>query len=155
MTATNTPKHDIKVLNSLIETTLDSADGYREAAEIALHAVELAHSQQLPEPEEILETAIQAVSMLPPASQDLYQRLAALGQKPISPELFQEQGLAQVGRSNGLHRPAHSHDCPSQGHNQTASSTDAQRANGVLHPADRRRAGRDRDRLPGPGSTKP
>ncbi|MET0499589.1 MAG: PA2169 family four-helix-bundle protein [Steroidobacteraceae bacterium] len=26
-------KHDIKVLNSLIETTLDSADGYREAAE--------------------------------------------------------------------------------------------------------------------------
>lgn len=30
----NTPdvKHDIKVLNSLIETTLDSADGYREAA---------------------------------------------------------------------------------------------------------------------------
>lgn len=36
MTALNkTPdvKHDIKVLNSLIETTLDSADGYREAAE--------------------------------------------------------------------------------------------------------------------------
>jgi len=32
MTApTNT--HDIKILNSLIETTLDSADGYREAAE--------------------------------------------------------------------------------------------------------------------------
>lgn len=31
---TNTPDthHDIKVLNSLIETTLDSADGYREAA---------------------------------------------------------------------------------------------------------------------------
>lgn len=26
-------KHDIKVLNSLIETTLDSADGYRAAAE--------------------------------------------------------------------------------------------------------------------------
>ncbi len=26
-------KHDIKVLNGLIETTLDSADGYREAAE--------------------------------------------------------------------------------------------------------------------------
>lgn len=34
MTApTPTTKHDIKVLNSLIETTLDSADGYREAAE--------------------------------------------------------------------------------------------------------------------------
>jgi uncharacterized protein (TIGR02284 family) len=36
MTAANTNrdvKHDIKVLNSLIETTLDSADGYREAAE--------------------------------------------------------------------------------------------------------------------------
>jgi uncharacterized protein (TIGR02284 family) len=32
MTALNT-NHDIKVLNSLIETTLDSADGYREAAE--------------------------------------------------------------------------------------------------------------------------
>lgn len=30
---TPTTKHDIKVLNSLIETTLDSADGYREAAE--------------------------------------------------------------------------------------------------------------------------
>jgi uncharacterized protein (TIGR02284 family) len=29
------PKHDIKVLNSLIETTLDSADGYRQAAENA------------------------------------------------------------------------------------------------------------------------
>jgi uncharacterized protein (TIGR02284 family) len=33
MTATVDIKHDIKVLNSLIETTLDSADGYREAAE--------------------------------------------------------------------------------------------------------------------------
>jgi uncharacterized protein (TIGR02284 family) len=34
MTATNAnPKHDIKVLNALIETTLDSAEGYREAAE--------------------------------------------------------------------------------------------------------------------------
>jgi uncharacterized protein (TIGR02284 family) len=32
MTA-NTDTHDIKILNSLIETTLDSADGYREAAE--------------------------------------------------------------------------------------------------------------------------
>jgi uncharacterized protein (TIGR02284 family) len=29
------PKHDIKVLNSLIETTLDSADGYGQAAERA------------------------------------------------------------------------------------------------------------------------
>jgi uncharacterized protein (TIGR02284 family) len=30
--ATTETKHDIKVLNSLIETTLDSAAGYREAA---------------------------------------------------------------------------------------------------------------------------
>ena len=30
---TNPNAHDIKVLNGLIETTLDSADGYREAAE--------------------------------------------------------------------------------------------------------------------------
>jgi len=29
----NPNAHDIKVLNGLIETTLDSADGYREAAE--------------------------------------------------------------------------------------------------------------------------
>ena len=28
----NPNAHDIKVLNGLIETTLDSADGYREAA---------------------------------------------------------------------------------------------------------------------------
>ena len=32
MTDTPDTHHDIKVLNSLIETTLDSADGYREAA---------------------------------------------------------------------------------------------------------------------------
>ena len=31
----DTNKHDIKTLNSLIETTLDSADGYAEAAKIA------------------------------------------------------------------------------------------------------------------------
>ena len=30
---TNPNAHDIKVLNGLIETTLDSADGYREAAD--------------------------------------------------------------------------------------------------------------------------
>ncbi|HBI20786.1 MAG TPA: hypothetical protein DDY79_16055, partial [Brevundimonas sp.] len=30
---TNPNAHDIKVLNGLIDTTLDSADGYREAAE--------------------------------------------------------------------------------------------------------------------------
>jgi len=34
MATTNT-NHDIKVLNSLIETTLDSADGYGQAAESA------------------------------------------------------------------------------------------------------------------------
>lgn len=34
MTQTTT-EHDIKILNSLIETTLDSADGYREAAQKA------------------------------------------------------------------------------------------------------------------------
>jgi uncharacterized protein (TIGR02284 family) len=33
--ATTDTKHDIKVLNSLIETTLDSADGYGQAAENA------------------------------------------------------------------------------------------------------------------------
>ena len=32
MTDTPDTHHDIKVLNSLIETTLDSADGYREAS---------------------------------------------------------------------------------------------------------------------------
>lgn len=31
-------KHDIKVLNSLIETTLDSADGYRQAADKAANS---------------------------------------------------------------------------------------------------------------------
>lgn len=31
----STPNHDIKILNALIETTLDSADGYNEAAKDA------------------------------------------------------------------------------------------------------------------------
>lgn len=33
--STPTPRHDIKILNSLIETTLDSVDGYSEAAKDA------------------------------------------------------------------------------------------------------------------------
>lgn len=33
-----TSDHDIKILNSLIETTLDSSDGYRQAAEKATNA---------------------------------------------------------------------------------------------------------------------
>jgi uncharacterized protein (TIGR02284 family) len=35
---TDTRKHDIQILNSLIETTLDSADGYKEAARNAANA---------------------------------------------------------------------------------------------------------------------
>lgn len=35
---TPSPQHDIKILNSLIETTLDSVDGYGEAAKDAANA---------------------------------------------------------------------------------------------------------------------
>lgn len=35
MSTTANPRHDIKILNSLIETTLDSVDGYNEAAKDA------------------------------------------------------------------------------------------------------------------------
>ena len=40
------PTHDIKVLNSLIETTLDSADGYNEAAKDATNATYRSMFQQ-------------------------------------------------------------------------------------------------------------
>jgi tetratricopeptide (TPR) repeat protein len=64
---------------------------YRDAAEFALYAAELAREQQLSEPEEALEIAVRATGMLPPASQDVYQRLATFGRKPLPPELVQKQ----------------------------------------------------------------
>ena len=58
----------------------------RNAAEIALHAAEMAREHQIStENEETLTIAARAVGMLPPASQDLYQRLAALGREPLAP----------------------------------------------------------------------
>jgi tetratricopeptide (TPR) repeat protein len=61
---------------------------YRDAAEIALHAAELARAKELPdsETETALEIAARAVGMMPPASKDVYQRLEALGRQPAEPE---------------------------------------------------------------------
>lgn len=63
---------------------------YREAAEVALHAAELAREKGIAE-EEALEIAALVVGMLPPASEDLYQRLAALGKKPAAAQEQQSE----------------------------------------------------------------
>lgn len=68
----------------------------REAAEIALHAAELAREHQLPDPEEALNIAAHAVGELPPTSQDLYQRLAALGRKPLEPASVEVEQSAET-----------------------------------------------------------
>lgn len=64
---------------------------FRDAANSALRAVELARSSELPaeDAEEALELAAKAVGMLPPASKDLYDRLAKLGRQPAEPEQLQ------------------------------------------------------------------
>lgn len=65
---------------------------YRIAAEIALHAAEIAREKGIAEDEETLEIAALAVGMLPPASEDLYQRLAALGKEPAAAQEQQPEG---------------------------------------------------------------
>ncbi len=58
---------------------------YRDAAEIALYAAEVAREAKLEPSEEGLDLAAQAVGQLPPASEDLYQRLATFDRQPIAP----------------------------------------------------------------------
>src|SRR5579875_463267 len=61
---------------------------YREAADVALHAAELVAEQQLEEgTDAVLEIAARAIGFLPPASQDLYQRLAAFKRVPVAPTM--------------------------------------------------------------------
>ncbi len=62
---------------------------FRDAAENALHAAELARAENLPEREEALEIAARAVGMMPPASRDVIARLEALGRQPAEPEPIQ------------------------------------------------------------------
>ncbi|MDY1546717.1 PA2169 family four-helix-bundle protein [Luteibacter sahnii] len=66
---TNTTDHDIKVLNGLIETTIDSAEGYGEAAKDA-HNTRYAAAFQ------------QRASERRQVTQRLQQQVASLGGKP-------------------------------------------------------------------------
>ncbi|GCE21682.1 hypothetical protein [Dictyobacter kobayashii] len=64
---------------------------YRDAADTALHAAEVARAAQLILPDETLEIAARAVGQLPQTSQDLYQRLAAFEREPLQPTTRAEQ----------------------------------------------------------------
>jgi tetratricopeptide (TPR) repeat protein len=57
---------------------------YRFAALTSLHAAELSREQGGEEAEVALEVAALAVGAMPPASQDVYQRLERLGRSPVS-----------------------------------------------------------------------
>jgi tetratricopeptide (TPR) repeat protein len=57
---------------------------YRFAALTSLHAAELSREQGGEEAEVALEVATRAVGAMPPASQDVYQRLERLGRSPVS-----------------------------------------------------------------------
>lgn len=69
---------------------------YREAALTSLHAVEMAREHELPDAEAALTIAAQAVGNMPPASRDVYARLAALGRQP-APLATGRQGGGPVG----------------------------------------------------------
>ncbi|GHO81448.1 hypothetical protein KSD_92190 [Ktedonobacter sp. SOSP1-85] len=70
---------------------------YRAAALNALSAVEIARASNLKEKEseEALEIAAQAVGYMPPASRDVYERLATLGREPI-PAPLEEPGAVPL-----------------------------------------------------------
>lgn len=69
---------------------------YRDAAEITLHAAEMAGAQENVDTGEVLAIAARVVGMLPRASQDLYQRLAALGREPLAIAPAEEANGAQT-----------------------------------------------------------
>ena len=58
---------------------------YRDAAQCALQAVEVAIANSLAPKEAVSQLAARAVGELPPASRDLYDRLAHLGLQPVAP----------------------------------------------------------------------
>jgi tetratricopeptide (TPR) repeat protein len=58
---------------------------YRDAADAALYAGEVARNAQIELPDEILDLAARAVGAMPPTSKDVYQKLADLGRQPIEP----------------------------------------------------------------------
>src|SRR6185312_55406 len=58
---------------------------YRRAALNSLHAAELARTLPQSNATETLSIAARAVGAMPPASRDVYERLAALGQAPVAP----------------------------------------------------------------------
>lgn len=64
---------------------------YRDAAQAALLAAEVAREAAIELPAETLELAAQAVGQLPPTSQDLYQRLATFEREPIAPSSDEQQ----------------------------------------------------------------
>ncbi|HTK10363.1 MAG TPA: hypothetical protein VL485_24545 [Ktedonobacteraceae bacterium] len=85
---------------------------YRASALCALQAAELARSAHLPEAIQALSFASQAARMLPPASHDIAQRLAAfsrspssspsetlLSAEPVTQELLEERDLAVLKTS--------------------------------------------------------
>ncbi|GCE29107.1 hypothetical protein KDA_45910 [Dictyobacter alpinus] len=70
---------------------------YRDAADTALYAAEVAREHNLSSlPEETLELAARAVGQLPRTSQDLYQRLAAFDVQPLSAEDLNSDDLATL-----------------------------------------------------------
>lgn len=80
---------------------------YRLAALTGLHAAEQTHESHLEGADEALTLAAQAVGAMPPASQDVYQRLQRLGRQPIQPapsdaETRDGQSFA---RDNGSQQP--------------------------------------------------
>lgn len=74
---------------------------FRDAAEVALHAAELALTIELPAPdrEAALEISAKAVGMMPQTSKDVYQRLAALGRQPAEPEQKQPFSAEKVSET--------------------------------------------------------
>jgi tetratricopeptide (TPR) repeat protein len=66
---------------------------YRDAAELALHSLEMSDKAGVPvaNREETLTIAANAVGMLPTSSEDLYQRLAVLGRAPATQKPGQEE----------------------------------------------------------------
>jgi hypothetical protein len=70
---------------------------YRQAALTALHAAELARERSLPEPEDALAAAAQAVGNMPPASRDVYDRLRAFGRQPVAPAAPADRSPAAIG----------------------------------------------------------
>ncbi|GCE07430.1 hypothetical protein [Dictyobacter aurantiacus] len=74
---------------------------YRDAADTALYAAELARTHALTQPESALAVAARAVGQLPPTSQDLAERLASFGREPLPPESEGQEALTaeQVDRN--------------------------------------------------------